>query len=239
LLKTAAHSVVMIDGQEQLQMNPELLAWHTGPQADFASGRIAREGLSNQRSVLFVKPGYWVVVDHLQGEGEHEVTRLFHFPAGSAAKADGHAAQTGFTNGMNIRVQPVDAAKLEIREAMHAGHNKAIVYPAPVAALVARGKLPMALCTVLLPYADAKELPQVRAVKTADPQIVQFCLEFPDGQRDDIAIAAGPTQLVIGSERAKGWALCVRQGPVADAVTAIPDGIGAATAVSLREAGPK
>jgi hypothetical protein len=235
LLKTAAHSVVMIDGQEQLNVNPELLAWHTGPAADFASGRIAKVGLSLQRSVLFVKPGYWVVVDHIAGEGEHEVTRLFHFPAGSEAKADGNVAQTAFNNGMNIRVQSVCPATLEMRQAMHAGENKSVVFPAPVAALVAKGKLPLTLGTVLLPYAEAKELPQVRAVKTTDPQIVQFCLEFPNGQRDEIAIAAESSQLAIGAERAKTRALCVRRGPVANEVIAIPDGIGAATFASVQE----
>jgi len=238
LLKTAAHSVVMIDGQEQFNVDPQLLAWHTGSQADFASGRITKDGFSIQRSVLFVKPGYWVVMDHIQGEGEHKVTRLFHFPAGSAAQADGNVAQTCFTNRMNIRVQPVDVAKLEMREAMHAGKNKAMVYPAPVAALLAKGKLPMTLCTVLLPYADVKDLPQVRALKTGDPKIARLRLEFPDGQRDELALAAEPTALVIGSERAKSRALCVRRGPQSNAVIDIPDGVGEATFASTEENSP-
>jgi hypothetical protein len=229
LRKTAAHNVVMIDGQEQLDVNPELLAWHTGPQADFASGRIAKDGLSHQRSVLFVKPGYWVVMDYIAGEGKHEVTRLFHFLPKSHAKADGNAAHTDFATGMNIRVQPVDGAKLEMREGIIAGQSKDFVTQAPVAALVTKGKLPMTLCTVLLPYIEAKELPKVRAVKSADPQVIQFRLEFPNGQRDEIAIASESKQLVIGAQHANTRALCVRQGPVANEVIAIPDGIGPAT----------
>jgi hypothetical protein len=145
-------------------------------------------------------------------------------------------AQTAFTNGMNIRVQPVGPATLEMRQAMHTGKDKSVVFPAPVAALVAKGKLPLTLCTVLLPYVEAEELPQVRAVQTADPQIVQFRLEFPSGQRDEIAIAAEPGQLVIGAERAKTRALCVRRGAGANDVIIIPDGIGAAS-ISVLEAG--
>ncbi|HTL73203.1 MAG TPA: heparinase II/III family protein, partial [bacterium] len=229
LRQTAAHNVVMIDGQEQLNVNPELLAWHTGPQADFSSGRIARDGISHQRSVLFVKPGYWVVVDHIAGAGEHEVTRLFHFPAASGVVTDGAGAHTEFASGMNIRVQPMDAAKVELRTGLLSGGDKAFVTEAPVAALVAKGKLPMTLGTVLLPYAEANELPKVRVVKSADPQIIRFRLEFPNGQRDEIAIASESKELVIGAQQAKTRALCVRQGPVANEIISIPDGIGAAT----------
>jgi hypothetical protein len=229
LRQTAAHNVVMIDGQEQLNVNPELLAWHTGPQADFASGRIAQDGISHQRSVLFMKPGYWVVVDHIAGAGEHEVTRLFHFPAASGAVTDGAGAHTAFASGMNIRVQPVDAAKVEMRTGLLSGSDKAFVTEAPVAALVAKETLPMTLCTVLLPYAEANELPKVLAVKSADPQIIRFRLEFPNGQRDEIAIASESKELVIGAQQAKTRTLCVRQGPVANEIISIPDGIGAAT----------
>lgn len=91
LRQSAAHNVVMIDGQEQLAANPKLLAWHTDGLADFASAQVEAGGFAHQRSVLFIKPSYWVVVDQISGPGDHEVTRLFHFPSG-AVRVDGNAA---------------------------------------------------------------------------------------------------------------------------------------------------
>ncbi len=224
LRRSAAHNVVIIDGKEQLQADPKLMAWHTDPQADFSSGRVTAGGLVHQRSVLFVKPGYWVVVDHISGSGTHEVTRLFHFPVGPT-RADGNAAQTDFPDGMNLRVQPVDGAKLEIRSGMIAT-GLTTGTQAAVAALITHDKLPLTLCTVLLPYASAQTLPTVTSVSTGDTLTSRITLTFPDGQRDDIAISAEPSSLVIGSHHAETQALCVRQGPEANTVITIPPGVG-------------
>lgn len=226
LRTSAAHNVVMIDGEEQLKADPELLAWHTDEQADFASGRIETNGFSHQRSVLFVKPGYWVVTDFIGGQGKHEVTRLFHFASGTSATADRNAAQTAFQDGMNIRVQPVDDARLELRTGLVVG-GSVTFRKGSVAALISKGNLPMTLCTVLLPYANAKELPKVTAVKASAPDVMQLRLDFPNGQRDEIAIAAEPSPLRIGSQQAHTSALCVRRGPLANSIIAIPNGIGA------------
>ena len=224
LRQSAAHNVVMIDDKEQLEADPELLAWHTDKQADFACGRVAADGLAHQRSVLFVKPGYWVVVDHIFGPGDHKVTRRFHFPIGPAAAA-GNAAHTAFPSGMNVRVQPVDAAKLKMRSGL-ISTGPVTVKKAPVAELISQGKLPLTLCTVLLPYADAKDLPKITSLATGAGLVSKILLEFPNGQRDEIAI--GPTEdlLAIGSHQAITRALCVRQGPVANTVIAIPLGVG-------------
>ena len=221
---SAAHNVVMIDGHEQLKADPKLLAWHTDQQADFACGRVVADDLSHLRSVLFVKPGYWVVVDHIFGQGSHEVTRLFHFPIGPAS-ARGNAAHTDFPEGMNIWVQPVDSAKLEMRTGpIPTGPVK--FESAPVAMLVAHGPLPMTLCTVLLPYANVKDLPTITSVPPATPFASRIRLDFPDGQRDEITISYKEEPLEIGSHRAVTRALCVREGPEAKAVIAIPAGIG-------------
>jgi len=220
LRQSAAHNVVMIDGQEQLQADPKLLAWHTDARADFACGCVVADGLSHQRSVLFVKPGYWVVVDQILGHGNHEVTRLFHFPIGPA-KADGHAAHTAFPTGMNIQVQPVDNAKLEMRTGMIAT-GLVTGGQAPVVALVAKGILPMTLTTVLLPFVAAEDLPKVTAIGTGSALGSEICLDFPNGQRDEVAIGCTNGALQIGTHQANPRARCIRHGPLADTIIAIP-----------------
>jgi hypothetical protein len=224
LRRSAAHNVVMIDGQEQLAANPKLLAWHTDDQADFASAQVEAGGFSHQRSVLFIKPSYWVVVDWIAGPGDHEVTRLFHFPIG-AARMDGTAAHTAFPDGMNIRVQPADGAKLEMRTGLIAT-GLVSVEPSPVAALISKGPLPQTLCTVLLPYATEKDIPTVTTptdTKTGESRIL---LSFPNGQRDEIIIAPDIRSLTIQNQKAKAQVLCLRQGPVANRVIAVAGGVG-------------
>ena len=220
---SSAHNVVMIDGQEQLAANPKLLTWHTDRQADFASAEVEAGGFVHQRSVLFVKNSYWVVVDRITGQGEHEVTRLFHFPIGPA-RADGSAAQTAFPDGMNIRVQPVDDAKLEMRTGLIAT-GLVSVEKAPVAALISNGPLPQTLCTVLVPFATEKELPKMTALTNCGTDESRIALVFPNGQRDEIVIAPATRSLAMQAQKAQAQMLCVRQGPTANSVIAIPAGI--------------
>ena len=165
------------------------------------------------------------MVDHILGQGEHEVTRLFHFPVGPA-QVDGQAAHTCFSDGMNIQVQSVDDAKVEMRSGL-LPLDEVTLQNAPVVALISKGKLPLTLCTVLLPYADARQLPKITAVKTDDPLITQLRMDFASGQHDEIVLSAEVRPLTLGAHHGETRALCVRQGPVANAVIAIPAGVGA------------
>jgi len=178
-----------------------------------------------------------VVVDHILGQGSHQVTRLFHFPIGPV-QAEGNAAHTAFPAGMNIRVQPVDTAQLKMRTGM-IPTGLATAQKASVAALINQGKLPLTLCTVLLPYADAKDLPKVTSIPSGAGLVSRIRLEFPSGQSDEIAIGPADGPLVIGSHQANTRALCVRQGPVANAVIVIHPGVGPETQTAAESANDK
>jgi hypothetical protein len=211
--KTEAHNVLMVDGAEQPAANPELLAWQAGPEADFASGQVAgTNGLRQERSVLFVKPHYWLVVDWVFGSGEHQLARLFHFPLDSGAQAAGKGARTSYQTGANLEVLPADEAHLEMRRGW-VPTGPAYAKEGPVAAFVIQSKLPAALGTVLVPFAEEKALPTVKRVSTADPELVQIQLTFPNGRQDDVLIAPAPAKLTLGERTASGRALVVRRGP--------------------------
>jgi hypothetical protein len=211
--KTEAHNVLMVDSAEQPTADPELLAWQTGPEADFASGQVAgTNGLRHERSVLFVKPHYWVVVDHVFGSGEHQLTRLFHFPLDSAARAAGNGARTRYPAGANLAVLPADEARLDMRRGW-VPIGPASAKEGPVAALVIQSRLPAALATVLVPFAEEKVLPAVKRVSTADPELVQIQVTFPNGQQDDVLIAPAPAKLTLGEHAASGRAIVVRRSP--------------------------
>ena len=209
--KTQAHNVLWIDGEEQPKFDPKVLAWKTTSQADFASSMIEGDGIRQQRSVLFVKPGYWVVVDYVTGEGEHEVKRLFHLPIGKA-RFTANSVQTVFPTGMNLQVQSADDSKLE-QGTGWIPVNSIKADEAPAAVFVSKGPLPMTLVTVLTPFSYTKMLPRVERIAGADPQIAHIKVSFSDGQSDEIAVGAEPRNLRIGAVRGQGRALVVRRGP--------------------------
>ena len=222
--KSEAHNVLLIDGNEQPASDPEVLAWHVGSEVEFVSGQIKTNGLRHQRSVLFVKPHYWVVVDHVFGVGEHEITRLFHFPLNSGARLEGRGVRTHFTSGMNLEVLPADAATFEMRKGWIPTGN-ATAAEAPVAALVTKVRLPATLGVVLTPFAGAQELPQSAQWVPGDPGLFRLQLKFPDGQRDDLAVAATPRQLGNRQQQAEVLALATRTGLRASRVAEVPAGI--------------
>ena len=227
LRKSLAHNVVLVDEQEQPQSDPKLLAWATTEEADLAAGEITDGKLTHRRSVLFVRPEYWVVVDHLWGRpepgsrdtGEHNITRLFHFPL-VGVEADARSARSQFPEGPNILVSPVDDARLEMRKGW-IPTGGATAQEAPVAALVRRATLPVALCTVLLPFTQPGDLPDIARLDTGDPMVFGVRLRFGDGQVDEIAIAPEPRGLKLGEHAAAGRALVVREGPRARAVAVV------------------
>lgn len=227
--KSVAHNVVIIDGKEghhgkDPKSNPQVLAWQTSPQTDFASGAIEEDGVRHQRSVLFVKPGIFIVVDHLsattgKGTGEHEIKRLFHF-APTEITSEGNIARSAFASGTNLQIQVADDANLVMEKGWVTGGG-AIAKEAPVATYVSKGTLPMTLVAVLTPFADAKTLPTIEKLTETNSRIARLRLVFADGQRDEIAVAPDAAALQIGAHQSQGRALVVRQGPQSNATLEI------------------
>ena len=167
------------------------------------------DGLTHQRSVLFVKPDYWVVVDHVSGKPTAELTRLFHLPVVEVKRGE-HSVQTQFKDGQNLWIGHADTARLEMRKGLVRASVKTDV-KAPVAALVSKHEQhPTVLCTVLVPFATTDEIPTLERVKSADPNHVSIKVRFKDGRTDWIAVAPNNADLSAGKHKGKGMALCVR-----------------------------
>ena len=222
-----AHNVVLIDGKGSPRVagtDAKVSAWQSEGAADFASGTTDFDGYRFQRSVVYVKPGYWVVVDNITSAAKdaapHEVSRLFHFPIGEF-KSVGNNAQTAFADGKNLQIQVADNGKLQMDKGW-IPTEPAKAVEAPVAVYAAKGALPMTLVTVLTPFANANELPTVENL-TGNSQIAHVRVSFPDGQRDEIRVAPQTAPLKIGAQQKSGRALIVRSGPQSN-ITAILDG---------------
>lgn len=212
-VKSQAHSVVLVDEKDQPRgVNPELLSWNIGENIEFASAIVCgKQGVAHQRSIVFIKPDYWVVVDHLTGEGSPKLTRLFQFPE-VAVGHDKHAAFTQYPDGDNIWVGSPGSpgspgsSKLEIREG-HLAKSKKALATSPVAAFVSEGPLPASFGTVLVPFANKDEIPKVQQTQHADSQVVSLDLTWKDGREDRIVVAPSKRELTLGETQAKAVAI--------------------------------
>ena len=91
---TSAHSTVVVDGLSQAEATGpfgwrrrprvRLREWHSTPDFDFLDAE--HDGYSalpdpviHRRRVIFVKPGYWILVDDLTGAGRHQIDLTFQF----------------------------------------------------------------------------------------------------------------------------------------------------------------
>jgi len=207
-----AHNGLLVNEQgPESKIKPEVVTWCVKDRTEFVAGRITYNNTVHQRSVLFVKPNYWVVVDHVRGTGTQSLTRLFHLPKVEVAK-DVHTVKTCFKDGDNLSIQALDNGAPELRET-----------PAKtsVAAFVTKQPLPATLCTVLVPFGDQKQLPKVERLPVADSDVVVLRVTFGDGRTDWIAVAPEERKLKAGDHSGKGvalWASSDSKGTVIERV---------------------
>ena len=163
-IDSPSHNVVLVDGQPQrrrgaprdtyLAKQPATAIWKTGAATDYVEatfdenfGGDVKRGVTHTRAVLFVKPGFWVVLDTLTAsDGKpHIYDGLFHFDA--KVKADGLRLVTQNASDANLTVaaRPDDGLSVRIVEGQEqpvqgwlpAGLSR--VRPAPVGIFTASG----------------------------------------------------------------------------------------------------
>lgn len=211
LRRSASHNVLLIDGDEQIQSDPTVTAWDLRPEAELAGAEIADAAYRHRRTVLWVKPDCWVVVDHVFGVGEHELTRRFHFPRGEAA-ADERGAETRFGEGRNVRVETTDGAAVAIVPGpLPLGNVEAA--EAPVAVFTNRVTLPTALSCVVTPFTAPADLPAIMVSPADDPLVVRLQLVWSDGRIAHVAVAPERRELGLADPPVVGLAALVREGP--------------------------
>lgn len=220
----AAHNILLIDEKDQPRANPQVLSWNVADRVEFVSGRITKDGITHQRSVLFLKPDYWVVADHVTGEGRPQCTRLFHFPQ-VTVQHDATSARTAFETGDNVWIGRADDARVEMRKGwLVLDKGKAV--EGPVAAFVSKQPLPAAMCTVLVPFGSNADIPELERLPPDTAETVALRVRFADGRTDLIAIAPDVAPLRAGTHTANALALCLRsnhhQKPTLDIIQPKP-----------------
>jgi len=213
-LSAQAHNILLVDGQGVgRHARPEVVTWSVKPGAVFTAGKVNVGGCTQQRSVLFAKPDYWLVVDHVTGQREAAPTlsRLFHLTRGPVQQ-QGHSVRTTFAEGGNVWLHAPDGAALEMGEALlsaDAEGNKDVM--GPLAEFKTQTALPAALSTLIVPFTDDKEIPeQVEQIDSGDSETVALRIRFADGRTDWLAVAPTERALKAGPFTGTGMAMCVR-----------------------------
>jgi len=191
---------------------------------------MPRERLSaiHERTVLFVKPDYWILSDRVLGKGKHRIESLFHFQASAAAQIEAPDRSVRTVNGRaGMTILPVSEANLEVRIARgETGPLQGWVpanwgehRPAPAAVYSAETELPVGIDTVLYPYPKDEE-PELHVEPLEASEDGEMCPPWEasglrvrvDGREDYYAAAHERTALRgYGPVRFDGRAAVVRR----------------------------
>ena len=176
---TVAHSTVVVDGEPQarpagpFQWRTRPLArlrqWRSTPEFDLADAEHAAYlhlsgGVTHRRRVLFVKGGYWIVVDDVDGQGEHQVDLRFQFAQIELDVDPGLWARACGRGGRGLLIRPF--ANVALKASIHSGefdprqgwtsaeYGRQDASPVLVYSTVSKG--PLRIMTLLLPTSDPR-----------------------------------------------------------------------------------
>jgi len=169
---SAAHNTLTVDGQSSsISAGPfswttitscEPLSWIEHERFTYVSGRhhgygqLAKPG-THTRSILFLKRDYWLLFEHVELSGNHQIDQWFHFDSGTSpvshppATADGTDSDT---RGLKIySFAPGGAWREEEGWVSHCYGERV---PAPVCVFSAQAEGDFEITTFLLPQATAE-----------------------------------------------------------------------------------
>ena len=203
---THSHNTVVVDDQDQSRLldgrrvyHPAKAMhklWRSNATFDFVAGshdgyeRLAAP-ITHHRQLLFVKGGYWVVVDDLVGSGEHTFDLYFHLMPGLQVELHPTARAVHATNeqGASLRIVPVEDSLSSV--ALFEGATNPIqgwvgLYsgekcPAPALRYRRIMSAPARFCTVLYPQA-ANALSQHIHVEQLDVTTTPAGTNAPDAR---------------------------------------------------------
>ena len=152
---TAAHNTIVMDGRNQPKYTPAAPFWVSTPAFDYVAGKNdSRPEAVHRRSIFFVKPEYWIVVDRLTGKlVTHFFDQYWHLSREALSKvrirrADGQVWTPHFA--LLERSSVPDSVFLET--GFLSPHYRRKI-PAPVIRYRFRGEKRIVRVTVLYPFA--------------------------------------------------------------------------------------
>ena len=232
VLGTWAHNTVLVDGLQQHRSGlrstyetgePLSNLWLHNDVFDAADGVYA-DGygpkrsvkVAHERTVVFVRPDYWVVVDRLLGEGRHTYDVLWHLNNDAADTDAGTQAAWGADEGVpSLLVTPAGAEGLEL-EIVTGRHDPVLGFaptrrkkPIPVLDYRRNADGPLTLAWVLTPFRAGP--PPVRATLQPADQAATVTIRHSTGTDVVFVAKRGESgELAPGTTRTRGRVAVVR-----------------------------
>jgi hypothetical protein len=236
---TAAHNTIMLDGRPQNRRAAEMRAqhirsvrkeifWATGRVLDVGRGQYSSgyRGLDgrfmHRRTIVFIRPEYWLLIDEIDGEGTHLVESLFHFtPMRLQIDRAAGRARTYRQNKPNLELIPL-TLEVPLEWEIVCGRHEPPVQgwiadqgenlPAPCLILRTQATLPLRLALALVPYAagvsagvEARSVPCSAGALAVE-------LRHRHGARDVFCVRGpGEGELAFDRFRTDGWLAVVRR----------------------------
>jgi hypothetical protein len=161
---TAAHNTVRIDRRDQADPSGpfrwlnkpevEVLAWRPSAQQDYLHAACSYRGLRHQRQVWFQKPDLLVVLDTLEGEGDHEFEQFWHAGADVARLGEKHW-RIGEVAELAVNSDHGEGSVISGWRADALGSKR----PAPVICFTGKGRFPVRLATCIRLGGGAAPIP--------------------------------------------------------------------------------
>ena len=248
---SSGHNTVTVDGESQVRiwnrayLQPAVAkggdsTWVCCDGFDFAAGRydegygayshpravdaVLNEDVIHERRVLFIKPDYWIVVDHLEASKTHTYQWPFHAPRAFDADLgeSGRVTLGRDDGGPRLLIQPAEPNAWTVRTFCGSedpiqgwyspDHRAKEPATAVVYSLTAMG--PCDAAFLLCPAREAEALVGVRFERLeVGGAAAAFVVTHGDGATDHLLVAATPAERELGPHRVTGAVAVVRADP--------------------------
>lgn len=206
-----AHNVLLVDGTDSGRVNPEALSHDFGEDFDFVSGRVdvGVEGVAHTRSALFVRPDYWVVADHVSGEGEHSLQQLFHLPLGAEVDTSEARVTVTLKAGQRFLIENLGGGRPSVTEGW-IPTGGASAERAPVVVFDLEAELPVSLAVLIYPLGDQDPSAVAAELIEQAPSAISLRITRP-GATEGLSLAAEPGPLSLPGLSVDARAACVSE----------------------------
>ncbi len=198
LKSTTAHSTIKIDGRNQhsagrrdtwIARQPLDLSWQmtsseirAAGMYDPGYGRENEIAVVHRREIVFVNQRFWIVLETVEGDGEHHIESRFRFAPGEIALTEtGARTRHEDANVFLVCVPTVSFANTHIEERQETprggwySHSYGRIEPTPALSFSLRPQLPWRSATLLFPF---------RGPVSAEPVFTfngqEACIDHPE-----------------------------------------------------------
>jgi hypothetical protein len=163
---TSAHNTIVIDSLDQPAENiPAPARWITSHGFDFVSAvGPAQNNATHRRSVLFVKPEYWIVMDRISGDGPHRYEQFWHLNAAIAESLKYDPRTNQLQTPSMVLASPMSESSYSLSEGWFSPRYRERV-KAPLLNRSENRTGSFAWSTVIYPYTESK--PELKVERIA------------------------------------------------------------------------